>query len=107
MGDPGRALDRLVLDLGLREAKGDVTGDRGVAQVDVLRDIAEIALPRPQVGIGQRDAVDADLADLRRRPRIRSMRVVLPERVGPMMPTVLLAWMVNETFCTAGFAAPG
>ena len=49
-----------MVDLGIGDAEGDVTGDRVVAQVDVLRHIAETVLPGAQIGIGQRDAVDPD-----------------------------------------------
>ena len=63
VGD-ARALDGVVVDLGIGYAEGDVTGDGVVAQVDVLRHIAEAVLPGAQIGIGQRDAVDPNDTDL-------------------------------------------
>ena len=70
----------------------------------MLRHIAETVLPGAQIGIGQRDTVDPNDTGLCAQEAKDDIhqQVVLPEPVGPRMPTVVFASIVRVTSRSAG-----
>src|SRR5690554_2266312 len=97
----GGTFYRLHIDLPGRYAKGDVLGNAGVGQVDVLWHIAiaacQFRILLASMVIPSTLSVPACGCS---RPSSRSMTVLLPAPLFPTMPTLVLAGMTRSKSCS-------
>ena len=96
------------LRVGVRLEAGDILRHRAGEQLDVLRQIADMAAERLRAPLVERGAVEPHLAACRpHTPTMARTSDDLPDALGPTMPSPWPGFSAKEASCTTTCCSPG